>query len=53
MLAGREIGWGLRHAHRVQGKSRKAVRFQSVHGDGGVMESCEGPYVLVRKRKQA
>ena len=53
MLAGMEAAWGFRYTYRVQGKSRKAVRFQSVHDDCGVMESCEGPYVLVRKRKQA
>jgi hypothetical protein len=53
MLAGMETGWGFRYTYRIQGKSRKAVRFQSVHDDCGVMESCEGPYVLVRKRKQA
>ena len=53
MLAGRETGWGFRYTYRIQGMARKSVRFQSVHGDGGVMESCEGPYVLVRKGKQA
>jgi hypothetical protein len=53
MLAGREAGWGFRYTYRIQGKARKAVRFQSVPGDGGIMESCEGPYVPVRKRKQA
>jgi len=53
MLVGMETGWGFRYTYRIQGKSRKAVRFQSVHGDGGIMESCEGPFVLERKRKQA
>jgi hypothetical protein len=50
MLAGMETGWGVRYTYRIQGKARKSVRFQSVHGEGGVMESCKGPCVLVRRR---
>jgi len=52
MLAGRETGWGFRYTYRIKGKSRKVVRFQSIHGDGGVMESCEGPYVLERRPRK-
>ncbi len=52
-LAGHDVGWSFRYTYRIKGRSRKVVRFQSVHGPGGVMESCEGPYVLERRPRKA
>ncbi len=51
-LAGHDVGWSFRYTYRIKGRSRKVVRFQSVHGPGGVMESCEGPYVLERRPRK-
>lgn len=48
-LAGHDVGWSFRYTYRIKGRSRKVVRFQSVHGPGGVLESCDGPYVLERR----
>jgi hypothetical protein len=49
MRAGHEWGWGFKYTYRIEGRGRRTVRFQTVHGDGGVMESCEGPYVPFRR----
>lgn len=47
---GDESGWGFRYTYRIAGKGRRTVRFQTEHGDGGVCESCEGPYIYTRSK---
>lgn len=52
MLAGRDTDWRYRYTYRIVGKSRRSVRFQTEHGDGGVCESIEGPYIYTRPFKK-
>jgi hypothetical protein len=52
MLAGRDTDWRYRYTYRILGKSRRSVRFQTEHGDGGVCESIEGPYIYTRPFKK-
>lgn len=41
---GDDFGWGFQYTYRIPGRSRRSVRFKTVHGPGGALESCEGPY---------
>lgn len=52
MLAGRDTDWRYRYTYRIVGKGRRSVRFQTEHGDGGVCESIEGPYIYTRPFKK-
>ncbi len=52
MRAGRDTDWQYRYTYRIVGKNRRSVRFQSEHGDGGVCESIEGPYIYTRPFKK-
>lgn len=52
MRAGRDMDWRYRYTYRIVGKGRRTVRFQTEHGDGGVCESIEGPYIYTRPFKK-
>lgn len=52
MLAGRDTDWQYRYTYRIVGKGRRSVRFQTEHGDGGVCENIEGPYIYTRPFKK-
>lgn len=52
MLAGRDMDWRYRYTYRIVGKSRRSVRFQTEHGDGGVCEDIDGPYIYTRPFKK-
>jgi len=52
MRAGRDMDWCYRYTYRIVGKVRRSVRFQTEHGDGGVCESIEGPYIYTRPFKK-
>lgn len=52
MLAGRDTDWRYRYTYRIAGKSRRSVRFQTEHGDGGGCESIKGPYIYARPLKK-
>ena len=52
MLAGRDMDWRYRYTYRIVGKNRRSIRFQTEHGDGGVCEEIEGPYVYTRPFKK-
>jgi hypothetical protein len=41
---GDDFGWGFRYTYRIPGNKRRGVRFVTEHGDGGRLESCDGPY---------
>ena len=45
---GDESGWTFIYTYRIQGRNRRKIRFTTKHGDGGVCESCEGPYIYRR-----
>ena len=44
-----DTGWSFIYTYRILGKNRCTVRFKSEHGDGGVCDSCIGPYLYRRK----
>ena len=49
-----DSGWSFIYTYRIPGKNRRTIRFQSEHGDGGVCDCCDGPYIYRReKRPQA
>ena len=52
MRAGRDMDWRYRYTYRIRGKNRRTVRFQTEHGDGGVCEHIEGPYLYTRPFKK-
>ncbi len=52
MRAGRDADWQYRYTYRIVGKNRRSVRFQTEHGDGGICESIEGPYIYTRPLKK-
>lgn len=45
-----DSGWSFIYTYRIPGKNRRTVRFQSQHGDGGVCDSCVGPYLYRRNK---
>jgi hypothetical protein len=47
-----DSGWSYIYTYRIQGKNRRAIRFKSEHGDGGVCDSCVGPYIYRRPSKK-
>jgi hypothetical protein len=52
MRAGRDMDWRYRYTYRISGKNRRSIRFQTEHGDGGVCEHIEGPYIYTRPFKK-
>ncbi len=46
-----DSGWAFIYTYRISGKNRRTIRFRSEHGDGGVCDSCVGPYVYRRQKK--
>ncbi len=47
-----DSGWSYIYTYRIQGKNRRTIRFKSEHGDGGVCDSCVGPYIYRRRSKK-
>ena len=47
-----DSGWSYIYTYRIQGKNRRTIRFKSEHGDGGVCDSCFGPYIYRRRSKE-
>ncbi len=47
---GAESGWNLIYTYRIHGRNRRKIRFTTMHGDGGMCESCEGPYIYQRAK---
>lgn len=47
-----DSGWSYIYTYRIQGKNRRTIRFKSEHGDGGVCDSCVGPYIYRRQSKK-
>lgn len=47
-----DSGWSYIYTYRIQGKNRRTIRFKSEHGDGGVCDSCVGPYIYRRQRNK-
>ncbi len=47
---GDETGWTRDCTYRIPGKNRRTIRFFSRHGEGGVCEGCEGPYIYTRSK---
>jgi hypothetical protein len=46
-----DSGWSFIYTYRIPGKNRRTIRFRSEHGDGGVCDSCVGPYIYRRKQR--
>jgi hypothetical protein len=47
-----DSGWSCTYTYRIPGKNRRTIRFRSEHGDGGLCDSCVGPYVYRRQSKK-
>ena len=47
-----DSGWSFIYTYRIQGKNRRTIRFRSKHGDGGLCDSCVGPYIYRRQNKK-
>lgn len=46
-----DSGWSFIYTYRIPGRSRRTIRFRSVHGDGRVCDSCVGPYIYRRPKQ--
>jgi hypothetical protein len=46
-----DSGWSFIYTYRIPGRNRRTIRFRSEHGDGGVCDSCVGPYIYRRPKQ--